>query len=201
MENKHTDPQEVSKNDGYIEKYDKDLLLDYDFDGIKELDNPPPPWLMWLFYITIAWSLGYVAYFHLYKEGDLQAEEYEKEMAEASEKYKAHTLDLDQIALLTNEADLNEGKEIYVKNCVPCHGINGEGGIGTNLADEEWLYGSQPKNVFEIIKNGNSKGMTSFSSLPDENILKVTSYVLVKLYTGETGTNSDDSDTSVNETE
>ena len=183
MENKNIDPNEVNTdiNDDNKEDYDKNLLLEHDYDGIKELDNPPPPWLMWLFYFTVIWAVGYVSYFHWFKEGDLQTAEYENEIAEATEKYKTATMDLNQLALLTDESDLNEGQEIFAKNCVACHGVNGEGGIGSNLTDSEWIYGNQPKNIFETIKNGTSKGMTSFSSLPDENILKVTSYIIVKL--------------------
>ena len=185
MENKNIDPNEVNTGANEIdsEDYDKNLLLEHDYDGIRELDNPPPPWLMWLFYLTVIWAAGYVSYFHWFKEGDLQTAEYENEMAEAAEKYKAASMDLNQLALLTGETDLNEGQEIFTKSCVACHGTNGEGGIGSNLIDSEWIYGNQPKNVFETIKNGTSNGMTSFSSLPDENILKVTSYILVKLNT------------------
>lgn len=178
MENKNSDPNGVNNT---INENEKDLLLDYDFDGIKELDNPPPPWLMWVFYITIIWAAGYIAYFHLFDEGDLQAAEYKNEIAEAAEKYKPVELSADQLVLLTNDADLGEGKDIYAKNCVACHGANGEGGIGSDFRDAEWIYGNKPENLFHIIKNGTSKGMTKFNSLPDESILKVTSYILVKL--------------------
>ena len=32
-------------------------IMDHDYDGIKELDNPPPRWIMALFYITIGFSI------------------------------------------------------------------------------------------------------------------------------------------------
>ena len=62
-----------------------------------------------------------------------------------------------------------------------CHGAEGQGGIGSNLTDDEWIYGKEAKNIFGVIKNGTDKGMTSFESLGDDNILKVTSYIVTKL--------------------
>ena len=38
---------------------EKDLLLDHEYDGIKELDNHMPTWWLWLFYFTIAFGVGY----------------------------------------------------------------------------------------------------------------------------------------------
>src|SRR5580765_1828463 len=63
------------------------LLLDHEADGIKELDNNLPRWWVWLFYLTIAFSVFYMTYYHLLHAGDLQAAEYAKERA-AGEKIK-----------------------------------------------------------------------------------------------------------------
>ncbi len=179
MENNNKDPKEVFE--GYNEKYDKKLMIEHDYDGIKELDNPPPPWLMWLFYITVFWALGYVAYFHFFHVGPLQAEEYKNEMAEAAEKYKKSNTDETKIVLLTDAASLDAGSAIYAKSCAACHGPEGKGGIGVNLTDNEWIYGNNIKDVFKTIKNGTSKGMTSFSSLPDKKITEVASFILERL--------------------
>ncbi len=179
MENNNKDPKEIFE--GYNEKFDKNLITDHDYDGIKELDNPPPPWLMWLFYLTVFWSLGYVAYFHWFKQGPLQAEEYENEIAEAEKKYKDTKTGAFEIILLNDETSLAAGAATYAKSCTACHGQNGKGGIGVNLVDEEWIYGSDIKNVFDVIKNGTSKGMASFNSLPDKQILEVASFVLTEL--------------------
>ena len=56
------------------------LLLDHEYDGIRELDNQLPRWWVWLFYITIFYSAGYLVYYHVTGSGDLQAAEYTKEM-------------------------------------------------------------------------------------------------------------------------
>lgn len=179
MENKNTEPKEVYKE--YNEKFDKKLMIDHDYDGIKELDNPPPPWLMWLFYFTVIWAVWYLAWFHWFDMGRLQEADYAHEIEEAAQKYKVTAMDAETISILTSEEDLAKGSEIYKKSCVACHGAEGLGGIGPNLKDDEWIYGKEIKNVFGVVKNGTDKGMTSFKSLGDEDILKVSSYILKKL--------------------
>src|SRR5215510_9538654 len=56
------------------------LLLDHEVDGIRELDNKLPRWWVWLFYITIIFSVIYFTYYHVLRAGDLMATEYAKEM-------------------------------------------------------------------------------------------------------------------------
>ncbi|MCF6365571.1 MAG: c-type cytochrome [Bacteroidales bacterium] len=181
MENKNTDTQKVKNENNEIS--DKELMIDHDYDGIKELDNPPPPWLMWLFYITVIWGVGYVAYFHWFSVGDLQEAEYERIMSEAADKYKDVATDTETINILTTEADLTKGAEIYTKSCSACHGAEGKGGIGPDFTDNKWIYGNNIKDVFGVIKNGTDKGMPPFKSLEDDGILQVASYVLTKFGT------------------
>ena len=50
----------------------EDNITDHEYDGIKELDNPPPRWIMALFYITIGFSILYGAYYFWLKQGDHQ---------------------------------------------------------------------------------------------------------------------------------
>ena len=53
------------------------------------------------------------------------------------------------------------GKQIYTRYCATCHGINGQGGSGSdisppapNLTDDEWKRGSTDGEIFDVIKNG-----------------------------------------------
>jgi mono/diheme cytochrome c family protein len=53
------------------------------------------------------------------------------------------------------------GKRVYTRYCAVCHGINGEGGSGSDisapapdLTDKEWKHGSTDGEVFDVIKNG-----------------------------------------------
>ncbi len=175
----------MEKNNEKV-KYDG-KPFEHEFDGIKELNNPPPPWIMYLFYITVIFSVFYWVYYHAWGKGDLQDEEYNKEMAAAQVKidaFKAETKAV-EIVLLTDAESLAAGETIYKeKLCATCHGQFGEGNaIGPNLTDNYWISGGSIEDVFNIIKNGvPTKGMTPFKDqLPDDKILQVSSYVLDKL--------------------
>lgn len=171
-----------------MEKDDKKVKydgkpIDHEYDGIQELNNPIPPWLQYLFFISVAFSLFYWLYYHVWT-GDLQEQEYQKEMAAAQVKLEKHKADTKQleIVLLTDAESLTAGETIYKeKLCATCHGQLGEGNaIGPNLTDKYWIHGGTIDKVFETIKNGvPTKGMTPFKDqLPDEKILQVASYVL-----------------------
>lgn len=162
-------------------------IMDHDYDGIKELDNPPPRWIMLMFYITIGWSIIYGAYYFWLKEGDHQDAEYIRKSELHDQKYQIATLDTDALIAFTDEASLAEGKQIYTDMaCMACHGVNGEGNaVGPNLTDDHSLNGCDFQSVFNIIKNGKpAKGMTAFKAqMSDEKIQKVASYVMTMVGT------------------
>lgn len=157
-------------------------LEEHNYDGIQELDNPPPRWIMMIFYITIGFSIIYAAYFFWFNVGDLQDARYAKKSQTHDVKYQMNSQSSDEIRVLTNSADLEEGAQIYIEMaCMACHGVNGEGNaIGPNLCDNNWLNGCSFQEVFTIIKNGNpARGMTAFKTqLSDTRIQKVASYVM-----------------------
>lgn len=102
----------------------------------------------------------------------------EKEVAA----YKAahpNLVNEDNVELLTDEASLNKGKEIFSKNCTPCHGQNGGGGIGPNLTDTHWIYDGDIKGVFHTVSEGAENGMVAWKNqLSPDKIQEVASYVL-----------------------
>jgi cytochrome c oxidase cbb3-type subunit 3 len=159
-----------------------DNLMDHEYDGIKELDNPPPIWIMALFYITIAFAIIYGAYYFWLKIGDHQDAEYVRKSEIHNQKYQAANVSTEDFVLLTDANSIDEGKAIYsAMNCFACHGLNGEGNaIGPNMTDEYWLHGCKFQEVFNVIKNGvPAKGMTAFKGqMSDEKIQKVASYVI-----------------------
>ncbi len=171
---------------------EKDVLFDHDFDGIQELDNKLPPWWLALFYVTIAFAVVYIAYYHVLDIGPSSAEMYEQEIKQAEmaiAEYKAtHGSGVDEtnVTLVEGEDDLAIGQTIYTTHCVACHGTQGEGGIGPNFADQYWIHGCDIKDVFRTIKFGvPEKGMLAWQEqLKPEDIQKVASYILVKLQGG-----------------
>lgn len=157
-------------------------LMDHNYDGIQELDNPPPRWIMAMFYITIAISIIYAANYFWLDVGANQNELYVKKSAQHDVKYQMNKQSSDELAMLVDAADLDAGKTIFTEmNCFTCHGVVGEGNaIGPNLTDNYWISGCDFESVFNIIKNGNpTKGMTAFrGQISDKKIQQVASYVL-----------------------
>ncbi|WP_422107937.1 cbb3-type cytochrome c oxidase N-terminal domain-containing protein [Winogradskyella sp.] len=164
-----------------------EIILDHNYDGIKELDNSLPPWWLYGFYATIIFGVVYMARYHVFNADD-QFVEYEIEYAEAQraiEEYKRtakNLVDANTVEVLTEAADLNAGKAIFEGKCVVCHKADGGGGIGPNLTDEYWILGGGIKNVFRTISEGgrDGKGMVSWKKegLTPLEMAQVASYVL-----------------------
>ncbi|WP_340075645.1 cbb3-type cytochrome c oxidase N-terminal domain-containing protein [Leptobacterium sp. I13] len=163
-----------------------EIILDHNYDGIKELDNSLPPWWLYGFYITIIFAVVYLAHFHIFG-GDTQAVEYEKAVAEAKIQIEAYKktakdlVDVNTVTLLTEASDLNAGKKIFELNCIACHQADGGGGIGPNLTDDYWILGGGIKNTFKTIYEGgrDGKGMVAWKqTLKPSEIQQVASYVL-----------------------
>ena len=156
--------------------------VEHSYDGIQELDNPPPRWIMAIFYLTIGFSIIYAAYFFWFDVGDLQDEQYVKKSQIHDTKYKVANESSSELITLTDAADLEEGKAIFSEmSCFACHGMNGEGNaIGPNLCDDVSLNGCDFQSTFNIIKNGKpAKGMAAYKTqLSDSRIQGVASYVL-----------------------
>ncbi len=181
------------ENTNHIHPAEKDhghASDEHSYDGIEELDNPPPGWIMFIFYLTIGISILYGAYYFWIGVGPNQHQEYEKAIQRAQATLESGKPPV-ALALLSDEASLAEGKTIYADmNCAVCHGPQGEGNaIGPNLIDDYWIHGCDFEAVVNMIKNGEPlKGMTPFKTLlSDDKIQKVASYVLVtmKEYTPE----------------
>jgi cytochrome c oxidase cbb3-type subunit 3 len=163
-----------------------EIILDHNYDGIKELDNSLPPWWLYGFYATIIFGVIYMVRYHVLGADD-QFVEYEIEYAEAQraiEEYKKNAKDLvdvNTVELLTDAGDLKAGQKIFEVNCVACHMADGGGGIGPNLTDEYWILGGGIKNVFNTISEGgrSGKGMIAWkASLKPSEMAQVASYLL-----------------------
>lgn len=164
---------------------EKDLEIDHEFDGIKELDNPTPGWFMYLFYATIIFAVVYLLNYHVFKLGKLQDEEYiaEMEQAEAAKAaflaQSANQVDETTVTYNNDPAAISSGQAIFDKNCVACHGDKGQGTVGPNLTDDYWLHGGTIKSIFKTIKYGvPEKGMISWEKqLTPKEIAEVASYI------------------------
>lgn len=163
-----------------------DIILDHNYDGIRELDNNLPPWWKYSFYASIVFAVIYMVKYEVF-DADNQYDELETEYAQAAldiAEYKRTAKDLvdvNTVELLTDAADLKAGQAIFEANCVACHMADGGGGIGPNLTDRHWILGGGIKHVFKTVAEGgrNGKGMIAWKqSLKPAEMAQVSSYVL-----------------------
>lgn len=172
-------------NDSVSIEREEDIMLDHNYDGIRELDNNLPPWWKYGFYLTVVFAAAYLIHYHVTNTGKLQTAEYEDQLTEAKlqqEEYKkkaANFIDENNATLLTDEASLSSGKAIFMDNCAACHGRSGEGGVGPNLTDDYWLHNGGIKDIFKTIKYGwPEKGMKSWQQdLSAKQIHEIASYI------------------------
>ncbi len=167
-----------------VEEEDK-IDLGHDYDGIRELDNPMPPWWLAGFFVSIVFAVIYMFHYHILGTGDLQYTAYEKNMEQAQKEimeYRekmAMNVDETNATLMVDNSDLMNGKALFMNNCTVCHTENGGGSTGPNLTDNYWLYGNDIKSVFKTIKYGNSNGMPQHESkMNPVELQQVASYVL-----------------------
>ena len=163
-----------------------EIILDHNYDGIKELDNNLPPWWIYGFYASIVFAAVYLLRYHVFS-GPSQIDELETELADARiaiEAYKKtakNLVDINTVTELTEAADLSAGKTIFETNCVACHMADGGGGIGPNLTDPNWILGGDIKSIFKTVSEGgrSGKGMIAWKQqLKPLEMAQVSSYVL-----------------------
>ncbi len=164
-----------------------DILLDHNYDGIRELDNHLPPWWKWLFYSTIGFAVIYLMVFHVFDLLPSQLQEYDNEVAYANEqvlKFKASSpvaaIDENTVTATTAALELADGKQTFLNTCSTCHRKDGGGDIGPNLTDEYWLHGGSIKDLFKVVKHGVAgTNMISWEGvISHEKMRNVSSYIL-----------------------
>lgn len=158
-------------------------MLDHDdHDGIEEHDNHLPNWWLATLFGGIVFAIGYWVY---YQELHVGPSSREALAAEQLALAKLHPTgpQISEAALLARGADAQavaRGHEIFVTNCIVCHGEHAEGKIGPNLTDSFWLHGGRPLQILGTVANGvPDKGMLSWQPIVgDEKVEDVVSFVL-----------------------
>lgn len=158
-------------------------------ENLEELNNPLPRWWLWMFYITIVFSIVYLI---LYPgmgsfKGILnwtQVGEYEAEVTEADDKFGPIFAQFEQTPipeLAKDEAAINAGERLFVSYCAVCHGSDARGASGfPNLRDNDWLYGGAPEQIEVSIMNGRTGVMPAWEGPLGgaEGVEKVANYVM-----------------------
>ena len=166
---------------------EEDIMLDHDYDGIKDLDNVLPPWWLYGFYITIAASVFYYVMIFAFDKYN-QYDELNNELAIAKEEvdaYKAanpQLFDNSNIVVLTDAESIAKGKELFAsKTCTACHLVDLGGSIGPNLTDNAWILGGDVKSIFKTLTNGGrpGKGMIPWeSTITRDERIQLASYII-----------------------
>lgn len=163
---------------------DKDKLLDHNYDGIQELDNPLPAWWVWLFYATIIFSLFYYLYYSFVAPTSAEKIDAMQEQTETlKDNVSMQGVDSrfeGELILPAGPEATALGKSVYMSRCLACHGASGEGLVGPNLTDKYWIHGGTPMDIYRVIVKGvPAKGMISWEPvLSDDEIKAVTLYML-----------------------
>lgn len=134
------------------------------WDGdLREMNNPLPRWWVWLFVITIVFSIvylalypglgSYVGKFAWTSDGQLQAE-LDKGNAQVAPMYaKFSAMKPEDVA--KDAQAMAIGERLFMNNCAPCHGSDARGNKGfPNLTDKDWLGGGTPEIIKADISNG-----------------------------------------------
>lgn len=164
---------------------EESIMMDHEYDGIRELDNNLPPWWLYGFFFCILFGIVYFTHYHVMELGPSSVDEYNEEMMEAQKEiaeYRSTLKDfvsVDNVTYLEDAGSLAQGKEIFISKCQSCHKADGGGDIGPNLTDEYWLNGGDIKSIFTIVSKGKG-GMPAWNvEMNNKDIQKVVSYIHV----------------------
>ncbi|MEC5397642.1 cytochrome-c oxidase, cbb3-type subunit III [Uliginosibacterium sp. H1] len=156
-------------------------------EDLQEYNNPLPRWWLYLFWLTLIFSLGY---FLLYpalgtsagRLGWTSKGEYEAEMARAAERYDPifdKYLKQDLQAVAADPEAQAMGQRLFLTYCAQCHGADARGSRGfPNLADGDWLHGGTPEAIKTTITQGRTGVMPPLgAALGGEGTKDVANYV------------------------
>jgi len=147
----------------------------HEWDGLRELNTPLPRWWLWLFYITIVWSVGYWIVYPAWPlltnstQGTFGWHTRSAVVADLDELKRQRGPMMDKLtntslAGIAADPQLLEfaraqGRVAFADNCAPCHGAGGGGAKGyPNLNDDDWLWGGKLADIEQTIRHGARAG-------------------------------------------
>ena len=158
-------------------------------EDLAEYNNPLPKWWMWLFWLTIFFSLLYLALYPglgAFKGllGWSSTGQYQAEQAQAEAQYgpvfrKYAAMQIEAIAKDPKARAM--GERMFLTYCSQCHGSDARGAKGyPNLADNDWLWGGEPQAILTSIMEGRNGVMPPMGAAVGgpEGVKEVANYVL-----------------------
>lgn len=145
---------------------------------LEEYNNPLPRWWMWLFYLTVAFSLGYVAVYPALGRfpglwGWTSTGQYQTEVDAAEARTRPlfdRYLKTDLVALAADKDAMEMAGRLFQTYCIQCHGATAEGSRSKgfpNLTDKDWQWGGTPAQIFESIAEGRVGLMPAYGGNPE----------------------------------
>ena len=154
---------------------------------LREYNNPLPKWWLWLFYVTVAFGLLYLALYpglgtFAGTKKWTQVSQYEQEKAEVETRANELLAPLAALPisdLVGNEQAMGTAHNLFQQNCAQCHGSDGGGAKGfPNLANADWQWGGESDAVVATIANGRIAAMPPWGAvLGDQGVDEVVAYV------------------------
>ncbi|MCA9290725.1 MAG: c-type cytochrome [Phycisphaerales bacterium] len=162
---------------------DESLVLDHEYDGIREYDNPLPGWWVWIFALSIVYAVPYFMWYHM-GDGASIEQNYEAELAAYAEHLIATygELEPDEATILhymNDETAMVGMAGLFKGKCAQCHLADGRGNVGPNLTDHAYKNVKVITDIPDIITNGViAKGMPEWgSALSKTQIVLLSAYV------------------------
>ncbi len=181
-----TEPEERNRSTAPDEAgINKELLLNHEYDGIREYDNPMPKWWKWIFWGSFYFAVAYFLHYHITGNGESVAAAYEADLSAAREREAMAVMgtELNEESLAKLKADdamMADASKLFVQRCAQCHAAQGQGLIGPNLTDDSWIHGKPTlMNIYEVIAEGvQTKGMPPWKrQLRPIELSKLAAYV------------------------
>lgn len=171
-----TEPRKPNTDLGINEPLPGEQLLEHEYDGIREADNPLPRWWVMLFVSSIVFAIVYVPVVHIFNM--LPQHELQQSLAAASRLQEQRELELEASGALDKDP-VGAGQKYFKTFCITCHGTHAEGGIGPNLTDVFWIHSPSEDSLRFVITNGvATKGMPAWGPvLGDRKIKSLVAYV------------------------
>lgn len=164
--------------------HDEDRLLQHEYDGIREYDNPMPRWWLYIFWGSIVWAALFWFNVPGIGVGKGMIADYDASVAAAAAEFPQPVNTGPDVAALVamseDPAALATGKTVYQAYCSACHAADGGGVIGPNLTDNFWIHGSSPEAIYATVHDGVlDKGMPAWGqSLKPDEVTAVVAYVI-----------------------
>ncbi len=159
------------------------------WDGdLAEFNNPLPRWWLWMFFISVAFAVGYLVIYpgmgsYAGRLGwtSINQHEAQQRASEAqAQQIMARFAGKSVAQLRDDPAARVVGRNLFANNCAVCHGSDAHGNPGfPNLTDHDWLYGDAPEQVEATIAGGRAGVMIAWQdALGASGVENALAYVL-----------------------